>query len=290
MDKTKKILVCSAVVMVLLAAVGCPNGSGNGSNEPCTKNWSGYWWPMLPNSGCNLFSPGGAAEKYDNYVKAVKGSNPGWNTWEKNNHDGGPGVESWWGHCHALASASILENEPCKSVKKSGVTFSILDQKGMLTECHYNDPTAFIVYADTAVKFHSNLLSAMGTPQSTTLKPVVMDKNSGYQVWNHVIIDYEMTQGTDAGDPGKTNVKTTVTYLDYGPCDSSYKGRKKRTAKYTYWIKGNFENPSSGEWTGDSSTDHPHFFWYPDYQKKEPGCPIDYTIVKEIINQQGGTL
>ena len=245
--------------------------------------WSGYWWPQKANSGCNLYSDGGPAEKYDNYVNTTSGTNPGWQPWEKQHHDDGPGVEGWWGHCHALASASILELEPCKAKTKAGQTFSILDQKGMLVECHYDDPAAFFVYTTSAVDFHTNLIKLVGKPQAEERKPVVMDKNPGDQVWNYVIVNYKMTSAPDPGSPDQTRVTAQVTYLDYGPCETGYKGSKERSATYTYWISGDFENPSSGQWTGNSSSDHPHFFWYPDYQKAESGCPIDYNTVKEIL-------
>jgi hypothetical protein len=274
-----KLLITVMVSIVLM--IGC-------RSVPCEPktNWSGYWWPQKTNPGCNLYSSGGPAEKYDKYVVATTGTNPGWQQWEKIYHDDGPGVAGWWGHCHALASASILELEPCKTMKKAGITFSVLDQKGMLVECHYDDPVAFFVYTSSAVSFHFNLIKFVGEPESEDRKPVVMDKNPGSEVWNYVIVDYKITYKSAAGDPTKRDVTTKITYLNYGPCDSSYTGREKSTVIYTYWIKGDFENPSSGEWTGDSITKHPHFFWYPDYPKKEPGCPIDYNTVKEILKKE----
>jgi len=245
--------------------------------------WSGYWWPQKSNSGCNLYSTNGPAEKYDKYVQATTGTNPGWQQWEKQHHDDGPGVEGWWGHCHALSSASILEPEPCKSKTKDGITFSILDQKGMLVECHYDDPAAIFVFTTSAVDFHENLIKFVGNPQTKERKPIVMDKNPGDEVWNYVIVDYKMTWKTDSADSTRSSVTCKVTYLNYGPCDSDYTGRIKSYVTYTYWVKGDFEKPSTGEWTGDSVDNHPHFFWYPDYQKVEAGCPIDYNVVKHII-------
>ena len=156
----------------------------------------------------------------------------------------------------------------------------------MLVECHYDDPVAFFVYTSSAVNFHFNLIKFVGKPGSDERKPVVMDKNPGNQVWNYVIVDYKMRYKSDPEDTKKKNVTTKVIYLNYGPCNSSYTGREKRSVTYTYWIKGDFENPSSGEWTGDSITKHPHFFWYPDYQKKESGCPIDYKMVQEILKKE----
>lgn len=276
MGKLLITVMISSVLIVACRSVPCVSGT----------NWSGYWWPQKTNPGCNLYSSGGPAEKYDNYVETATGTDPGWQKWEKMYHDDGPGVDGWWGHCHALASAAILELEPCESRKKAGITFSILDQKGMLVECHYDDPVAFFVYTSTAVDFHFNLIKFVGKPESEERKPLVMDKNPGSEVWNYVIVDYKMTYKSDPGDPAKKDVTTRATYLDYGPCDSNYTGREESSVTYTYWIKGDFENPSSGEWTGDSITKHPHFFWYPDYQKEESGCPIDYTMVKEILKKE----
>jgi hypothetical protein len=123
----------------------------------------------------------------------------------------------------------------------------------------------------------------VGNPHTEERSPVVMDKNPGDQVWNYVIVDYRMTSGTVSGNTDQTRVTTEITYLDYGPCSPGYRGSEKRNVTYTYWISGDFENPAAGQWTGDSVADHPHFFWYPDYQKTEYGCPIDYNIVKAIL-------
>jgi hypothetical protein len=278
-----RVLLIRSLIIVMVSSlfiICCRSVS-----EPKTK-WSGYWWPQKTNSGCNLYSSGGPAEKYDQYVEITTGTNPGWQIWEKKYHDDGPGVDDWWGHCHALASASILELEPCETRKKSGISFSVLDQKGMLVECHYDDPVAFFVYTTSAVDFHTNLIKFVGKPDSQELIPLVMDKNPGSEVWNYVVVDYKMTSISQPGDPTKTSVTAKIIYLSYGPCSANYTGSKNEEVIYTYWIKGDFENPSSGEWTGESISNHPHFFWYPDFQKKEPGCPIDYQMVKEILKKE----
>jgi hypothetical protein len=41
-------------------------------------------------------------------------------------------------------------------------------------------------------------------------------------------------------------------------------------ATYQYWIMGDFQNPSDGDWEGGSQNDHPGFIWHPVHVKADP--------------------
>ncbi len=259
---------------------------------PACKSWSGYWWPYHMSETCRMYADDGPAEKYDNYVTAKTGVSPGWKSWEKKYHDGD--VPGWWGHCHALVAASILEKEPLSQKRKLGVRFSILDQKALLTACNYTITSDMFVGSryngnpgddiddPSPHLFHKTLVDWLGGPKKEA-EPIAMDANREAPVWNYVIYDYQSSFMVDSAEPDKKHVTTVVNYLDYGPCDPNFTGRVERTKTYTYWVKGDINNPTSGAWEGGSINDHPDFLWHPGYALKASGCPIDCAIVDEIV-------
>jgi len=282
-------LVIAVILLVLFAAAG--GICGVAKEVP----WSGYWWPMKPGPGANLFDDGGPCEKYDSYVQATTGSNPGLKNWEKSNHDS-PSAGSWWGHCHAWAAASILDDEPTTDKTKEGITFTVGDQKGLLTECHFDDPVDLWVgtrcnggtgpsYQDVyALDFHRTLIEWLSFEHEEGEEPkreaVVFDIQPGAQVWNYPAYLFTMEFTDDENDPNKTHVECVVWLADDGVAPD-YVGTKKFEKTYTYWLKPK-SNPTSGGWEGSSINDHPDFIWHPAYQQEDYGCPIDYNTVKTI--------
>lgn len=249
--------------------------------------WSGWWWPEANANTCRLYNSGGPAEKYDQYVKAKTGTNPGFKTWEEQNHGGLK--PSWYGHCHALAAASILFKEPTQPKTKLGVTFTPLDLKGLLTEAHYSFTTTLTLgqrydgpsddLSDPSPdKFHKLLRDELYSDP----KPIAFDIDAHESVNTHVIFNYDQKTTPDPNDSSKTHVTTKVYYVGYGKCDPNYTGTVISEITYTYWIKGPIDNPTSGAWEGPSVYDHPDFLWRPGYALKIPGRPLDLPIIGEI--------
>ncbi len=220
-------------------------------------------------------------DKYDKYVGNTRGYNPSSRSWEYGNHYTLNPSATWWGHCHALAAASILEPEPRTNRNKGGISFQVADQKGMITELYYSpqslmwgdrygDGRGSEDFSDIAPgAFHSLLLNYIKSQK----KSLVFDTNAGYQVWNFPAYKYSMTSQEEGG---RTYYTTTVWFANYTSPNSV--GTSSFTKTYTYWISGN----QSG-WTGSSINDHPDFVWLPTGRYQQ-GNPINYNIVKEILN------
>ncbi len=251
-------------------------GSG-ASNTP----WSGWWWPYLDTINPNIYDENGPLDKYDRYVQNNHGYNPGTRSWEYGNHYTLNPSATWWGHCHALAAVSILEPEPRTNKNRGGMTFTVGDQKGMLTELYYSpqslmwgdrygDGIGSEDYSDIAPSAFQSLLQNYIKNER---KSLVFDTNAGYQVWNFPAYKYSMTS-TEEGS--RTNYTTTVWFANYTSADSV--GTSSFTKTYTYWISGD-----QSEWTGNSVNDHPDFVWLPTGRYQQ-GNPINYNIVKEITN------
>lgn len=300
---TKRVITAFNRILVIVV-FGLLSLGGQSCGKPSLEPWSGYWWPFDVTKGSHLYDTKGPLEKYDKYAKARTGESPGAKEWEKTYHDST--TPAWYGHCHAWACASILEPEPVKPVRKLGVKFEVGDLKGLLAICHYEDPVDLFVgtrYVQTgipqddvllAVDFHNTLKEWLGIEKiegslqqenfkviGAKKEPIIMDKTSRPEVWNYPIHNYTMECAREPDNPDKIHVVCTVFYLDNNvPMD--YVGQKILQSKYTYFILGDFNSPSGGDWEKSSINNHPGFLWHPWYQK-EGNPKVKYHMVKEIV-------
>jgi hypothetical protein len=53
--------------------------TGQAARQP----WSGWWWPLKDSLNPNMYDKGGPLDKYDQYVLATRGYNPGARAWEE---------------------------------------------------------------------------------------------------------------------------------------------------------------------------------------------------------------
>jgi hypothetical protein len=159
--------------------------------------WRGYWWPYSSRrlAADRVNSP---LAKYDRFAAALTGVNPGARAWELENHSS---HVRWYGHCNGWAAAAILRKEPtaARLDLRTGIRFSVSDQKGLLAEddmCvkfrfigrRYNGPGDDI-WDIPAHVFHKTIEEQIGFLR----KPLLMDHDRQEQVWNVVVSGYRMT-------------------------------------------------------------------------------------------------
>ncbi len=176
--------------------------------------WAGYWWPYL-GGGIEF-----AVAKYDAAV-----SSSGAAAWERANHGPEvPGVDDWWGHCNGWAAAATLYAEPRSDRSAGGVPFTISDQKALLSEI------AMEIYGD----FFGRRAEGTGTPEFRDVYPnqfflvltnyvgagvpLIIDRYTGFQVWNQPLAGYRIepirpadSLGPDPSAPNVHRVLTTMT-------------------------------------------------------------------------------
>ncbi len=269
------------------------------SGEIKPSPWSGDWWSRKRGflvKGWEGHTPS-PFQKYDAYVSAVTGKNPGATNWEANpkNHHYNPNAESWEGHCNGWSAASILAPEPKITRNRGGIAFEPSDQKAILSEQYMNCYCSFHgnrywgnekddrndIYPD---QFHRLLIENIASGKTA----MVCDIESDRMVWNYPIYKFESTWSTGWFDDHKLKVKTTCYYVN-DDVKPEYIGTKWFAINYTYNLfvddKGNV---ISGEWTGDSKKNHPDFVWIPTGDARVPAnstlenpC-IDPKFVKEI--------
>jgi hypothetical protein len=240
--------------------------------EPSKMPWSGWWWPT------RRFPPpmaaaGGPLDKFDQYIAGLGHPPPGARSWDAVNHYK-PGC-SWCGHCHGWAAAAILEPEPTRPIRVGMIDFTVGDLKGLLTEAHSTDAYDLIegtrdIVTGTgddqlkAITFHRVLLDWVMNGE-----PVIMDRTKKAEVRNHPVYRCQMTTRPDPSDPRKTHVTATLWFASAW-VNPDYVGTRAFQLAYQYWITGDFQNPSDGDWEGNSQNDHPGFIWRPTYVNYDP--------------------
>jgi hypothetical protein len=275
MRKRRLVVIVAATVASMLFAMPA---AANAATEYGSTNkwpWSGYWWPMLEN-GYNLYSNNGPLQKYDQYTGASS------QAWEKTNHYTNNKANSWWGYCHAWASAAILAPEP-KAVTRGGVNFTVNDVKGITTALYYepsftwlsgvrvDDPndTSSAAYKDIAPAWMDYLLRYYIRYYKY---PFIMDLNANSEVWNFPVFAYTRNSTQYAG--GIEDVTTTVWYTSP---DYNVTGTKYKSKTYTYRL----QSGTLGQWLGNSVNDHPDFAWVP--TGKRPGSGTNPQVTERNV-------
>lgn len=175
--------------------------SSSGEGRVRGEAWAGYWWPYLGE---------GIALSASRYELASGGSGEA-ERWERRNHGSAvPGVESWWGHCNGWAAAAVLTREPRVARAAGGQSFSVADQKALYSELGMEVDADFFgrrsqtgdpgspAFADV---FPNQFLLVLMNYVGRGL-PLVMDRYTGVQVWNHPIAGYRLVGPTPDDDLG----------------------------------------------------------------------------------------
>jgi hypothetical protein len=240
------------------------------SAELEVKPWSGWWWPASDGEGPTYFAPNSPLDKYDRYVTLATGEDPATRVWERQRIY--YPTSGWAGHCNGFAAAALLEPEPTQAREVLGITFSVGDLKGLLTDYHFGDGVAWS-YGDEGepsvnpADFHRMLLSWMEAQGKGFV--VTFDLGGG-QVWSYPAYRFESEWGPDADTPGVWHVKTTLWMADMDvPVNfvgtKPYPGPQGQTFEYT--LEGDPRGPTGGVWTGGSGRGRfaqPGRIWYPE--------------------------
>ncbi|MBI4493847.1 MAG: hypothetical protein HY690_13730 [Chloroflexi bacterium] len=234
------------------------------------KPWSGWWWPAFEGRGPTLYQSNGPLDKYDRYVERATGENPLARPWERQEMRF-PG-STWAGHCNGWAAASLLEPEPTEPREAFGVTFSVGDLKGLLSDYHFADAAAWTFGEGGTVDpadFHRALLDwVAGKGKGFVLTFEMADG----EVWSFPVYRFETAWGPDPEVFGLWRVSTTVWVANPDvPPDfvglKPYPGPEGKTFQYV--LEGDPRDPSAGAWTGASERGrfaHPGRIWYPQPQ------------------------
>jgi len=279
--------VVGAIALAIPATASAANEYGSTQKWP----WSGYWWPML-DTNPNLYDTGGPLAKYDQYLGATTGTRGNSQNWEGANHSTTNAANSWWGHCHAWAAASILTTEPAANITKGGVTFTNEDTKGLVTELYYSPTYTWLsgrrvddandrssaAYQDIAPAWMDYLLRYYVRYHKY---PFIMDLNANSEVWNFPVFAFNRDT-RDLGN-GNTGVTTKVWFSSPTRNKRGTPDYISRTYTYTLRLSAQGGYLDTGSWTGDSVHNHPDFAWVP--TGKAAPAHLSEAKVEEILGQ-----
>lgn len=264
------------------------------------RPWSGYWYPLV---GTELFEgPEAPLAKLDQLARA-RGREGGVAQWERDNHEALPEA-AWEGLCGAWAVASIRTPEPLRPVTLQGISFSIADQKALLTKVHERFPTRMVgvryngdqqtdgTYQDlrpeafhVLVEYH---LRARGVP-------LIVDTDAGPAVWNKPLFRYRwiVTQDPEHDDAMLVEAFPWFTKQREAAGDELTGEQDVVAATYTYrlyvdkrtMLNGKYR-VLAGEWLGDSLGYHPDFALLPQsngaWASASPPLTANFDLVKEL--------
>jgi hypothetical protein len=254
--------------------------------------WSGWWWPAT-GAGPALYAADGPLAKYDQYVAAATGIDPGTRNWERQNMYFR--TPSWAGHCNGVAAAAVVEPEPTAPVSALGTTFSVADLKGLLADYHFGDAAVWS-FGDSGdlnpADFQRQLLGWVAVGNQAFV--LTFDLGGG-QVWSYPVYRFESEWSPDAGPDDVWHVTTTVWMADTN-VPTSFVGTRPYPnpagMTFTYDLRGDPRHPDDGTWTGASAyggSAHPGRIWYPDAKVRNdtrdlvsPG--LDRTTIGDILN------
>lgn len=269
-------------------AEASPRSSGNAAKYP----WSGWWWPASNQaSGPRMFDPDGPLSKYDRFVSSLGKPNPRTTDWERSEIFFA-GL-NWAGHCNGWAAAALLEPEPSAPRVVNGVTFTVGDQKGLLSSYHFADSALWGVGGDQDLgpaDFHRTLTSWLSTERKGM---VFTFRLVGEEVWSYPAYKYESIMGPDALRPNVWRVRTVVWLMDNNVPVNFVGGQAWPSDEGKVFEYALFGEPGSfdgGEWgpEADARFGRPFMLWYPDPTRRNVGRQLaspelDYDNIERIL-------
>ncbi len=266
-----------------------PYSSGDAERYP----WSGWWWPANHQAGGpRLFDVGGPLAKFDQFSETLGRPNPRTREWEQ--------AElvfaglSWAGHCNGWAAAALLEPEPTETRVVNGISFSVADQKGMLSSYHFADAAQWALGSEDSdvapADFHKALIAWIGGERKGM---VFTFRLAGEEVWSYPAFKYETAVGPDPLVPGVWHARTTVWLVDNDVPSNFVGGQPWPSGEgklFEYTLLGDPNNPEGGEWSPKNAGrfGRPNMIWYPDRTRRNvdrqlasPG--LDYDVVMAIV-------
>jgi hypothetical protein len=252
-----------------LAAEASPVIDGQAAAIP----WSGWWWPasLQPYTPPYLFQANGALATYDAYVRAGGAPSPDTQGWERQHIVFNDPTLFWAGHCNGWAAAALLEPEPTAPVTARGMTFSVADQKGLLSDYHFSDSPLWEYGSTTDALRPADMQRMVLQWVGGQHKGFVIDDfTASDQIESYPVYRFHIVYIPDPLDPNKTHVQLTLWMASYH-VDSNFVGSTSYPGpdgqRFDYFIYGPKESPTGGDWEGVSlvgKQGHPRFIWYPD--------------------------
>jgi Transglutaminase elicitor len=284
-------------MLIVVAAFGAPAYAAYTDSAQVPSGWavwSCWYWPWVDYLNPNLYDSNEAMDRYDHYDSGAQSK-----LWEYNNHGPNvPGVEDWFGHCHAWSGAACWEEQPASSRTLSGVQFRVRDRKGLVTETYYGcadgthneiyvgqpSPGLFWRYLRQEIggvnPIHGHAMAFIGE--------LYYDDPSGSQVWNYPVFAYSI----DYNYSGSQYYGTMTIYVAMDGDPTYADSTALNWDTFVYQFSGvqvvSGEPINSGTWIGSGHYYRPDCIWRPYYATQwmtyVENSGLDETHLANILN------
>ena len=240
--------------------------------------WSSWYWPWHDSYNPNLYDPGEAMERYDDYDIGANAQ-----SWEYQYHGPPQTPDTWRGHCHAWSGASVWEAQPTTSKTVGGILFRVRDRKGLMIETYDEcaNGSNYELYVDNPSPglFWRYLRDEIrgDDPMHGHGMAFVGELYYGSEVWNYPIYGFEVNYSSSYPYSGTMTIRFSHDGdPSYADSTTLYYGT------YTYQFSGVYSdgvNPTdSGTWIGSGPYHRPDAIWRPIY----PTTWMQYTSNTEL--------
>ena len=260
--------------------------------------WSGWWWPATSRvHGPYLFQSNGPLAKYDLFAARSGRGEVQTAEWER--AEIAFNDFSWAGHCNGWAAAALLEPEPSGPRTVADVTFSVADQKGLLTAYHFADSAVWLHGESedlSALDFHRRLVEWLGLERKgfvLTFRP----SGDVEEVWSYPVGQFIMALWPDPYEPDLTQVEALLWLADNNvPADFvGFQTWKGGPQVFRYALSGPRDEPTGARWEPPSypgGFTRPATIWYPapDYRnvdRQVVSPDLDYRLIRRILQGSG---
>jgi hypothetical protein len=274
---------------VLLLSIGAPlraqQGVEEASIEATKLPWSGWWWPAK--TGHHVLGYRGEQSPLSKFDQLSQTNALGMERSISYHYN--PAGADWWGHCHAWAAASLLENEPKHDVFQAGVWFRVGDLKYGLTESHFSDFAQFFGrrYNSAADDFQDMspflVWQVLRRFINQSKTGCVADFNPGPEVWSYPCYRYRVSWQSVGG--ANYVAQMTVWAADFLVHPDAV-GTTPHIENYSFSFQaqGNQLVAGSDRWTGQSLQTHPDFIWVPT-QRRAENTQLNYNLITQLNSQ-----
>jgi hypothetical protein len=178
----------------------------------------------------------------------------------------------------------------------NGVTFTVADQKGLLTSFHFADAAAWAVGNEEVdvgpVDFHRQVTRWLGGERKAA---IFTFRPTGQEIWSYPAYKFETEIGPDPNEADLWHVRTVVWLVD-NEVPAGFIGARPwpgpdgKVIEYT--LRGpDPYNPTGGEWSPRTggSFGRPFMVWYPDpnhrnLDRQLTSPALEYALLRRIVS------
>lgn len=270
-----------------------------------TIPWAGYWYPFRGN---DLFD-GASAPLVKLDLALTNMGRPGRTAAYERDRNANYPMDTWEGRCFAWALASATSVEPRAPVTVHGVTFTISDQKALLTKVsemlpidqygirYDGDATTDATFQDMRPEaFHRLAQGILGVQH----RSFTIDDDPGIQVWSKPVYRLRWTIAQDptvqnayivVANPWMTKNRESVDNLLTTIDDRAAPSYKYRLYVDPAQVQDGRFKVIAGEWLEGSLNSHPDTVTLPRVggalQSNNPEINANLDVVRQILGISG---